>query len=47
MLDEDDMRNLQEDVILVFPQPITVEDLHKNKIDEEGNKQNNDERDAG
>ncbi|VVA25210.1 PREDICTED: PRUPE_2G036800 [Prunus dulcis] len=50
VLDEEDRRNLQDDVIIVFPQPNTVEDIHKSENDEEveeGNRQNTDEREVG
>lgn len=50
VLDEEDQRKLQEDVILIFPQPITVEDIHKNDNGEdvdEGIMQNNKEKDVG
>lgn len=50
VLDEDDQKNLQDDVILVSPQPITVEDVHKNDIGEEAedaNMQDNVEKDVG
>ncbi|BFG20243.1 hypothetical protein CerSpe_065170 [Prunus speciosa] len=36
VLDEEDQRKLQDDVILVFPQPITVEDIHKDENGEDG-----------
>ncbi|CAL8173602.1 unnamed protein product [Prunus armeniaca] len=50
VLDEDDHRNMQDDVILVFPQPIMVEDIHKNENGEEveeDNLQNIDEKEVG
>ncbi|KAI5334706.1 hypothetical protein L3X38_024839 [Prunus dulcis] len=50
VLDEDVRRNLQDDVILVFPQPITVDDIHKNENGEEveeDNLQNTEEKEVG